>query len=73
MSGKIVSGKELEAKVVERLKVNPPDLFVIVKADKQVRYEHVVAALDHIRGVGGYRLGAGGGERFLDGRRETCV
>ncbi len=57
VSGKIVSGKELEAKVVERLKVNPPDLFVIVKADKQVRYEHVVAALDHIRGVGGYRLG----------------
>ncbi|HHY14874.1 MAG TPA: biopolymer transporter ExbD [Firmicutes bacterium] len=56
VSGKIVSGKELEAKVVERLKVNP-DLFVIVKADKQVRYEHVVAALDHIRGVGGYRLG----------------
>ncbi len=56
VSGKVLSGRELEAQVVERLKVNP-DLFVIVKADKEVRYEHVVAALDHIRGVGGYRLG----------------
>lgn len=56
VAGKAVSGDELRQHVSRRLEVNP-DLFVIVKADKQVRYEFVVAALDHIRGVGGYKLG----------------
>lgn len=56
VSGKMVTGTELRQQLTQRLQVNP-DIFVIVKADKQVRYEHVVAALDHIRGVGGYRLG----------------
>ena len=56
VAGKPVSGNELSSYVGDRLKVNP-DLFVIVKADKAARYEHVVEALDHIRGVGGYRLG----------------
>lgn len=56
VGGKMVTGEELRKQLTGRLQVNP-DLFVIVKADKQVRYEHVVAALDHIRGVGGYRLG----------------
>lgn len=56
VTGRPVSGAELRTQVADRLKVNP-DLFVIVKADKQARYEYVVEALDHIRGVGGYRLG----------------
>lgn len=56
VSGKMVTGTELQQQLAQRLQVNP-DLFVIVKADKQVRYEHVVAALDHIRNVGGYKLG----------------
>lgn len=56
VSGKLVTGTELRQQLAQRLQVNP-DLFVILKADKQVRYEHVVAALDHIRAVGGYKLG----------------
>lgn len=56
VAGKMVTGSELRQQLSQRLQVNP-DIFVIVKADKQVRYEHVVAALDHIRGVGGYKLG----------------
>lgn len=56
VSGRSVTGTELEQDLAARLQVNP-DIFVIVKADKEVRYEHVVRALDHIRGVGGYRLG----------------
>lgn len=56
VSGKMVTGTELRNQLSQRLEVNP-DTFVIVKADKQVRYEHVVAALDHIRGVGGHKLG----------------
>lgn len=56
VSGRQVSGTQLEQQLAERLRVNP-DIFVFVKADKEVRYEHVVKALDHVRGVGGYRLG----------------
>ncbi|NLL47933.1 MAG: biopolymer transporter ExbD [Firmicutes bacterium] len=56
VAGRKVSGAELEQQFIERVRVNP-DIFVIVKADKEVRYEHVVKALDHLRGVGGYRLG----------------
>lgn len=56
VGGKTVTGPELRQALDQRLRVNP-DVFVIVKADKEVMYEHVVNALDHIRGVGGYRLG----------------
>lgn len=56
VAGRMVTGNELRNQLTQRLQVNP-DLFVIVKADKQVRYEHVVTALDHVRGVGGYKLG----------------
>ncbi|NLJ80520.1 MAG: biopolymer transporter ExbD [Firmicutes bacterium] len=56
VGGKTVTGSELRAQLAQRLEVNP-DIFVIVKADRQVRYEHVVSALDHVRGVGGYKLG----------------
>jgi biopolymer transport protein ExbD len=56
VAGRQVSGADLEQSLADRLRVNP-DIFVIVKADKEVRYEHVVKALDHVRGVGGYRLG----------------
>ncbi|HHT42719.1 MAG TPA: biopolymer transporter ExbD [Firmicutes bacterium] len=56
ISGRKVSGTELRQALAERLQVNP-DIFVIVKADKEVRYEYVVNALDQVRSVGGYRLG----------------
>lgn len=56
VSGRMVTGTELQQQLTERLRVNP-DIFVIVKADREVRYEHVVDALDHVRAVGGYRLG----------------
>lgn len=56
VSGKTVTGAELRQALDQRLRVNP-DVFVVVKADKEVMYEHVVNALDHIRGVGGYKLG----------------
>lgn len=56
VSGRTVTGTELQQQLTERLRVNP-DIFVIVKADREVRYEHVVDALDHVRAVGGYRLG----------------
>lgn len=56
VGGRKVTGAELEQHFIERVRVNP-DIFVIVKADKEVRYEHVVKALDHLRSVGGYRLG----------------
>lgn len=56
VNGRNVTGPELRAQVQQSLKANP-DLFVIVKADRQVRYEYVVNALDHIRAVGGHQLG----------------
>ncbi|NLM38928.1 MAG: biopolymer transporter ExbD [Firmicutes bacterium] len=56
VAGRKVSGPELRAQVQQSLLSNP-DLFVIVKADKQARYEHVVNCLDHIRAVGGHKLG----------------
>jgi biopolymer transport protein ExbD len=56
ISGRRVSQAELQQALAERLQVNP-DMFVIVKADKEVRYEYVVNALDQVRNAGGYRLG----------------
>ena len=56
INGRMVTGPELRAHVQQRLSANP-ELFVIVKADRRVRYEHVVDALDHIRAVGGHKLG----------------
>jgi biopolymer transport protein ExbD len=34
-----------------------PDLFVVIRADKNTRYDYVVQAMDDIRQVGGYRFG----------------
>ena len=59
ISGRRVSQAELQQALAERLQVNP-DMFVIVKADKEVRYEYVVNALDQVRNAGGYRLGLAG-------------
>lgn len=56
VDGKMVTGSELRQQLQSVLRTNP-DTFVIVKADKQVRYEHVVSALDHVRAVGGHKLG----------------
>ncbi|HPT83068.1 MAG TPA: biopolymer transporter ExbD [Limnochordia bacterium] len=56
VSGSRVTSSQLRQALTERLQVNP-DMFVIVKADKEVRYEYVVNALDEVRAAGGYRLG----------------
>ncbi len=56
VGGRRMTGAELRSRLAERLEVNP-EIFVIVKADKEVRYEYVIAALDHVRSVGGYKLG----------------
>lgn len=56
VSGNKVTSAQLRQALAERLQVNP-DMFVIVKADKEVRYEYVVNTLDEIRSAGGYRLG----------------
>lgn len=56
VDGRSVTGPELRTQIEQALQANP-DLFVIVKADRQVRYEHVVSALDHVRAVGGSKLG----------------
>ena len=55
VSGSWVSNAQLQQVLAERLRVNP-DMFVIVKADKEVRYEFVGNALDQVRCVGGYRV-----------------
>ncbi len=34
-----------------------PDLFVVIRADKNTRYDYVVQAMDDVRQVGGYRFG----------------
>ncbi len=56
VEGSTVTGRELREHIEQALQANP-ELFVIVRADRQVRYEHVVSALDHIRAVGGSKLG----------------
>ncbi|NLM26029.1 MAG: biopolymer transporter ExbD [Firmicutes bacterium] len=56
VDGKNVTGTELRALVQAKL-VSEPDLFIIVKGDKQASYEHIVSALDHIKAVGGHNLG----------------
>lgn len=56
VSGNKVTSAQLRQALAERLQVNP-DMFVIVKADKEVSYEYVVNTLDEIRSAGGYRLG----------------
>lgn len=56
VDGRMVTGRELRDRLTSAMS-NNPDLFVIVKADRQVRYEHVVKALDEVRAVGGSKLG----------------
>jgi len=56
INGRMVTGPELRAQVQQSLHTNP-NVFIIVKADRRVRYEHVVDALDHIRAVGGLKVG----------------
>ncbi|HHV94589.1 MAG TPA: biopolymer transporter ExbD [Firmicutes bacterium] len=34
-----------------------PDLFVIIKADREARYDYVVQVMDVVRQLGGYRFG----------------
>ena len=58
VSGNKVTSAQLRQALAERLQVNP-DMFVIVNADKEVRYEYVVNTLDEIRSAGGYLPGLG--------------
>lgn len=54
--GRRVTAAELQRQVAEALR-RRPDLFIIIRGDKEARYEHVVAAMDAVRAAGGYRLG----------------
>ncbi len=56
VADRMVTGTELRSQLQSAMASNP-DVFVIIKADRQVRYEHVVSAIDHVRQVGGSRLG----------------
>ncbi|NMB45162.1 MAG: biopolymer transporter ExbD [Firmicutes bacterium] len=51
-----VSSATLKAEIGKSLKQRP-DLFIVIKADKNTRYDYVVQAMDDIRQVGGYRFG----------------
>lgn len=56
IDGKAVATKDIRGRVREALQ-RRPDLFVIIKADKETRYEHIVKAMDEVRAGGGFRLG----------------
>lgn len=56
VEGRMVTGTELRAILQSEL-INEPDLFIIVKGDKQTSYENIISALDHIKAVGGHNLG----------------
>ncbi|NLJ86590.1 MAG: biopolymer transporter ExbD [Firmicutes bacterium] len=51
-----ISSANLKTEVGKTIK-NRPDLFVVIKADKNTKYDHVVRVIDDIRQVGGYRFG----------------
>ncbi|NLA57920.1 MAG: biopolymer transporter ExbD [Firmicutes bacterium] len=34
-----------------------PDLFVVIKADREARYDYIVQVMDIVRQLGGYRFG----------------
>lgn len=50
-----VSRNELEAYIAEALRDNPARP-VIIKADREVQYEHIVMVMDMVGKSGGYRL-----------------
>ncbi len=56
LDGRSVSVAQLEALVAQALR-RRPDQLVIVKADKEVRYDRVVEAIDALRRAGAFRLG----------------
>jgi len=43
--------------LVSKALANNPALMIIIKADRNTLYEHIVAVMDDIRSVGGYRIG----------------
>lgn len=53
---KQVNSASLKAEVGQSIKKRP-DLFVVIKADKNTKYDYVVQAMDDVRQVGGYRFG----------------
>lgn len=51
-----VNSSALKKEISQSLKKRP-DLFVVIRADKNTRYDYVVQAMDDVRQVGGYRFG----------------
>ncbi|NLK07851.1 MAG: biopolymer transporter ExbD [Firmicutes bacterium] len=51
-----VNSATLKSEVGKSLK-NRPELFVVIKADQNTKYDYVIQAMDDIRQVGGYRFG----------------
>lgn len=56
VENRMVTGPELKIALEKALASNP-ELFVIIKGDKQARYEHIVAAMDHVKELGTPNLG----------------
>ncbi|MGI6038363.1 MAG: ExbD/TolR family protein [Limnochordia bacterium] len=56
IDGKAVNVRELQSRVKQAIE-KQPNTFVIIKADKETRYDNVVRAMDAVRSVGGHRLG----------------
>jgi biopolymer transport protein ExbD len=51
-----VNSAKLKTEIGRTIKTKP-DLFVVIKADKNTKYDYVVQAMDDVRQVGGYRFG----------------
>lgn len=56
VGNRMVTGTELKSSLESALR-SDPNTFIIIKGDKQARYEHIVAAMDHVKELGTPNLG----------------
>lgn len=56
LGGRRVSSQILKQEV-GKIVQKRPDVFVVIKADKDARYDYIIQAMDDVRQVGGYRFG----------------
>ncbi|GAB6136840.1 ExbD/TolR family protein [Halanaerobaculum tunisiense] len=69
LDDKLVSRQDLKSQVRELIADNQ-DLLFIIKADKKVEYERIVAVMDTIRQVGGHRLALAADKQDRDPKQE---
>lgn len=55
LGGRVVDGGALKSELADRLG-RDPEQVVVIKADRRVRYERLVEALDAVREQGGSRI-----------------